>query len=113
MFLPIIVIKIVLREKLKDFGLNFKKQGKYLLVFLILYLFMLPFLIISSFSPAFKNNYPFYEYASRSLFDFIFYEAWYMFQFFTLEFFFRGFILHALKKRLVYIVYLLWLFHMY
>ncbi len=46
----------------------------------------------------FGNYYPFYKLASRSWFDFAMWEGIYWLQFFSLELFFRGWIVGALRK---------------
>lgn len=48
----------------------------------------------------FFNTYPFYQAASRSWVDFLSWEAFYIAQFFALEFFFRGLWLRALKRTM-------------
>jgi membrane protease YdiL (CAAX protease family) len=58
-----------------------------------------PVLLVSN-TPAFLKQYPFYKQASQSLGHFILWELSYGFQFFCLEFFFRGFILFALVRYL-------------
>jgi membrane protease YdiL (CAAX protease family) len=48
----------------------------------------------------FSSYYPFYSAASRSWFDLIVWESIYFLQFFGLEFFFRGFLLEALRRTM-------------
>jgi membrane protease YdiL (CAAX protease family) len=97
---PALVIKFVFKESLSDYGLSVKKGlVRHLPVYAVLYLIVLPFVYMVSFSPSFLRTYPFYEHAGRSFFDFFAWELAYAYQFFTLEFFFRGFILHGLKHR--------------
>ena len=55
-----------------------------------------------SFWPDFQRIYPFYTEAGRSWFDLIAWELLYGLQFFSLEFFFRAFMLEALRKSLSY-----------
>ena len=45
------------------------------------------------------SAYPFYKHAGDSWADFLGWESVYILQFFALEFFFRGFLLHGLKHR--------------
>ena len=52
-------------------------------------------LVVVSFSPSFQHTYPFYELASRSVSDLLIWELMYAAQFFSLEFFFRGWWLRA------------------
>jgi membrane protease YdiL (CAAX protease family) len=55
-----------------------------------------------SFWPDFQRIYPFYSEAGRSWRDLIVWELLYGLQFFSLEFFFRAFMLEALRKSLSY-----------
>jgi membrane protease YdiL (CAAX protease family) len=48
---------------------------------------------------SFQQMYPFYDEASRSVFDFVAWQFLYAAQFVFLEFFFRGFLIHGLKQR--------------
>lgn len=57
-----------------------------------------PVVFLMSYTAGFQKTYPFYSLASRSWFDFLLFEAFYAFQFFSLEFFFRGFLLHSIKR---------------
>src|SRR5690606_36639229 len=50
--------------------------------------------------PDFGTYYPFYRLSSRSWFDFLAWELIYFVQFFALEFFFRGWMLAALKPSM-------------
>ena len=53
---------------------------------------------IVSFHESFNSYYPFYDNAHRSAAEFITWELFYFAQFFSLEFFFRGFMLFPLKR---------------
>ena len=59
---------------------------------------MIPVLVIVSMQPDFADYYPMYKQAGRSWLDFALWEIVYLAQFFTLELFFRGFILRALRS---------------
>lgn len=97
---PALVIKFVFKESLSEYGISFNKRIlRHLPIYLALYGIVLPFVYLVSFSPSFLKTYPFYDHAGRSFFDFFVWELAYAYQFFTLEFFFRGFILHGLKHR--------------
>ena len=50
-------------------------------------------------SPSFQHQYPFYR-KPHGWTDFLVWECFYALQFFSLEFFFRGFMLHGVKDRL-------------
>ncbi|TMQ14771.1 MAG: CPBP family intramembrane metalloprotease [Deltaproteobacteria bacterium] len=61
---------------------------------------VLPAVAIASTTQAFRHTYPFYRLANRSYADLVIWEALYALQFLSLEFFFRGFILHGLRPAL-------------
>jgi len=61
---------------------------------------VVPAMLVVSSQPDFGNYYPFYKLASRSWFDFAIWESIYWLQFFSLELFFRGWILGALRKAM-------------
>lgn len=105
--LPALLILGLPGERLREYGLSFKGFFKHLPVYGILFLIVLPAVIAVSFTDSFANHYPFYKpwqnaLHPRGLFwhDFLIWEVLYMLQFFSLEFFFRGFLLHALKRSL-------------
>ena len=67
-----------------------------------MYLVVLPFVVFVSRTPSFQKMYPFYDFAHRSPTDFFLWQAVYALQFFSLEFFFRGFLIHGLRHRFGY-----------
>lgn len=98
--LPIIVIKTVLKQKLTDYGLSIKGVFKSYKTYILFFLFMFPLIIMVSYSDSFQSKYPFYNPKNESLYpNFIIWQCFYFLQFFALEFFFRGFMLHGLKKQ--------------
>lgn len=65
--------------------------------------FMLPVVFFISKTPAFLNKYPFYHITSKAqLHSFLLWEIIYILQFISIEFFFRGFLLHGVKHRFGY-----------
>lgn len=64
-----------------------------------LFLIMVPFVVFVAFTDSFQSTYPFYQHADRSAFDFIAWSLIYAAQFFALEFFYRGFLIHGLRHR--------------
>ena len=98
--LPWLVVLFMPGERIRDYGMSFKGLWKHLWIYVLLFLVVLPSLVMVSFAPAFQNTYPFYKLAARSWTDFLVWEALYAFQFFALEVFFRGFMIHPLKKSL-------------
>jgi CAAX protease family protein len=105
--LPALFIVALPGERLREYGLSFKNFFKHLPIYGILFLIVLPAVVAVSFTDSFASHYPFYKpwvHAAhpRGLYwhDFLIWEVLYMFQFFSLEFFFRGFMLQSLKRSL-------------
>jgi membrane protease YdiL (CAAX protease family) len=98
--LPALVIKLVLREDLSDYGLQTAGFLKHAWIYLLFFGIVLVAVVVVSFEEGFKNYYPFYEDADRSWYDFWTWELLYAAQFFSLEFFFRGFWLKAAKRAM-------------
>ncbi|HEU5061046.1 MAG TPA: type II CAAX endopeptidase family protein [Kofleriaceae bacterium] len=98
--LPVIVILCLPGERVRDYYLSFKAFRQKAGVYLVLFLLILPVVILAPrlFS-GFYLTYPFYKWANRSAFDLWAWEAMYAVQFMSLEFFFRGFMLKALRPR--------------
>ncbi|MGH1536842.1 MAG: CPBP family intramembrane glutamic endopeptidase [Gammaproteobacteria bacterium] len=92
--IPLVII-YALKETPKQYGFSFNKNGK--LIFLIAPLLILPITFIFSKSQDFQNTYP-YLINPNSLSEFICWELIYLAQFAALEFFFRGFMLHAFLR---------------
>jgi membrane protease YdiL (CAAX protease family) len=87
-------------EPLSSFGWSIDGLRGHGLTYLLLFLAVLPLVAVAALRPDFLRTYPFYSYAGRSLLDFLCWEAIYAAQFVSLEFFFRGFLLHTLKRDL-------------
>ncbi len=105
--LPALLVISLPGERLREYGLSFKDFFKHLPIYGILFLIVLPAVIAVSFTHAFASHYPFYKPWQNALnprglywHDLLLWEGMYMLQFFSLEFFFRGFILNALKRSL-------------
>ena len=101
--LPALVLKFVFRKTLSEFGLSFSIEQGFLKLLLQCVAVMLPLVYLMSLTPGFAAKYPFLKiydgspYLSSTLFI---WELIYFVQFFGLEFFFRGFLLHSLKPAL-------------
>ncbi len=95
--LPFFMIRYVLQTRMRDMGWRWGDTHKHWQGYLLLLSPILVFIVIASQGKDFVNHYPFYKLAGRSWFDFIAWEALYLTQFVCLEFFFRGFFLHALR----------------
>jgi membrane protease YdiL (CAAX protease family) len=97
--IPVLVILCMPGQRLRDYYVSLRQLRRHYRVYLVLFLLVLPFVIGAAQFPAFYYTYPFYKWANRSPFDFWVWEALYALQFVSLEFFFRGFILHGLRQR--------------
>ncbi len=98
--IPVLIIVLVWRDRLSDYGLPFPGSNTPFGICIGFFLIMLPLVFIVSFTDSFQSAYPFYEHSDRSAFDFLAWQLLYAAQFFALEFFYRGFLIHGLKRRL-------------
>lgn len=100
--IPITVIKVFFRERLADYGLKLKGMFFGWQAYLLMASFILPVVVLVSFSKEFVFTYPFYRFNDPDkLFpQFLIWELFYILQFFSLEFFFRGFMVLGLKPHL-------------
>lgn len=98
---PLIIIKFVFKDKFSNYGLSIKGALKDYKIYLLLIGIMLPIVITASFTESFQHKYPFYKLQEgEGLFPrFFIWECLYLLQFFAVEFFFRGFMLHGNKQR--------------
>ncbi len=95
--IPILVIKYVLKDSIKRYGLGVGRLNQHKRWYVLLTAPILFFIVMVSFREDFVNHYPFYKLAHRSWIDFFAWEIFYLSQFFFVEFFFRGFILQACR----------------
>jgi membrane protease YdiL (CAAX protease family) len=96
--LPLVVWKIFFRrDRLADFGLRTRGFGAHAWIYALCVAVMVPVLLLVSRQPDFAAYYPMYKGAGRSWLDFLLWESVYLLQFFTLELFFRGFWLRAMR----------------
>jgi len=98
--MPFIVIKYLLKQNFYKMGWQFNDTAKHWQGYLLLLTPILFFIAIVSQGQDFVNHYPFYKQSSRSWFDLLAWESLYLLQFLCLEFFFRGFVLNALRPAL-------------
>jgi uncharacterized protein len=100
---PTLIIKFIFNRHLSDYGLNFKIEKDFWKIYLQCAGVMIPLVYVVSLTEGFSNKYPFlgvYDnqpYFSSTL---LIWELIYFFQFFGLEFFFRGFLVNSLKPKL-------------
>lgn len=97
--LPALVIRLY-GERIVDQGLRAEGFRSHLGTYAILYLIVLVPVIVVSFFDSFTTYYPFYSQSSRSWADLLLWESIYALQFFSLEFFFRGWWLKACRASM-------------
>jgi len=96
--LPAIVVLFLRGERLRDYHISFRGFVRHLWIYAVMFVAFSPIVIVASTSSSFRDMYPFYRMANRSQFDLWCWEALYVVQFMALEFFFRGFLLQALRR---------------
>lgn len=96
---PVITL-LAMRERIRDYGLETRGFMQHAWIYALAYAIVLVCVIIVSFTEDFSTYYPFYKLASRSWLDFAAWELLYAAQFFSLEFFFRGYWLKACKSSM-------------
>jgi uncharacterized protein len=101
---PLLLIRFAFRQKLSEYGLSFKGAFKDYRLYVYMLLVMIPLVLFFSRTASFQQRYPFYDIQKGEPFypNFIVWEIFYFLQFFALEFFFRGFMLHGIKRRFGY-----------
>jgi membrane protease YdiL (CAAX protease family) len=100
----VLCIKLVFRERVRDYGLRVRGIGRHVHRYAALYAIAAPLIVAFSFTAAFQEKYPFLHLSpTESLWPYL-YMWWvlYWLQFCALEFFFRGFMVHGLAPRLGY-----------
>jgi len=98
--IPYFCIKRFCDIPFKEMGWRWGDTHKHWLGYVLLISPILFFIFLVSFRGDFLQHYPFYKQAGRSWFDFISWELLYLLQFLCLEFFFRGYILNALRPAI-------------
>ncbi|MGZ6539961.1 MAG: CPBP family glutamic-type intramembrane protease, partial [Bacteroidia bacterium] len=101
---PFILIKFVFKEKFSDYGLSIKGAFKDYKIYVIMLCVMIPLVLFFSRTESFQARYPFYDVKKGEPFypNLFCWEIVYFVQFFALEFFFRGFLLHGTKQQFGY-----------
>jgi membrane protease YdiL (CAAX protease family) len=98
--IPLFIIKVFFKEKLSDYGLSLKNLLGNYKIYLAFFLFMVPLILFVATTESFQHKYPFYDPHEESLWpNFIIWQCLYLVQFFAVEFFFRGFMLHGIKQK--------------
>ena len=100
LILPAIIVKVVFKKRLSDYGLKLKIKRQYYAIYLGMFMIVLPFVIYASTRTDFRAIYPFFRGAFNSpASDIIIWEVAYLSTFVALEFFFRGFLVLGLEKN--------------
>jgi membrane protease YdiL (CAAX protease family) len=100
-FIPLPLWKILFpRDSLLDMGLRVRGFFQHVWIYALCLAIVLPVMLLVAQQPDFGSYYPFYKQSSRSWADLMLWEAMYFLQFFTLELFFRGWIVGALRPML-------------
>jgi uncharacterized protein len=98
--LPALLVRLAFRERLADYGLKLRGAFADWWVYVAMFAVVGPLVLVASREPHFQQTYPFYRPPPGRLGpDFWRWEALYALQFLGLEFFFRGFLVHGLKRR--------------
>lgn len=98
---PALVAVFAFKERLRDQGLETRGFFEHAWIYAVSYVVVLVCVILVARNDAhFQTYYPFYRRATRSWLDFWSWELLYAAQFFSLEFFFRGFWLQSMKRTM-------------
>ena len=101
--IPALFVVFVQKRKLSEIGLSLSIENGFFKLLVICIAIMLPLVYLMSLTGSFSSKYPFLQvyngdpYLSSTL---LIWELVYFLQFFGLEFFFRGFLVHSLKPSL-------------
>lgn len=96
---PALVVRRIFGHRLVDYGLGVRGFTRHLWIYALLFVPVAALVWIVAGDPDFQQQYPFYK-DPRGLGDLLVWEAFYALQFLSLEFFFRGFMLHGVKDRM-------------
>jgi membrane protease YdiL (CAAX protease family) len=99
--IPALIVRCVFRERLRDYGLKLTGVFRDFWIYGVMFVVMVPLILLCSANQHFLDTYPFYRIApGQPLWPkFWRWEAMYVAQFFALEFFFRGFMVHGTRHR--------------
>ena len=97
---PALLIRYGFKARIRDYGWQINSAPQHWGGYLLLLSPILVFIYCVSLGKDFVNHYPFYSQANRSWADLLAWEFLYLTQFVCLEFFFRGFMLNALRPAI-------------
>ncbi len=97
--IPVLIIKFLFKEKIKNYGVNLKNLKYGLLIILFSIIIILPVTYIISLSKEFSNFYPMYQGLNQNIKIFLMYESFLLLFLFAWEFIWRGFMLFGLEEK--------------
>jgi len=98
---PIFIIRVILKERLGDFGIGWGERRVGLAIIGVLFpIIAVIFLLPASRLPSFLSEYPLFHQAGERLSILIFYELFYGLYYLSWAFFFRGYMLFGTKDTL-------------
>ncbi|MCS6856395.1 MAG: CPBP family intramembrane metalloprotease [Sandaracinaceae bacterium] len=99
--IPLLVVVFIFREPIREYGLETDGWLEHAWIYATSFIIVLVCVIlVARHHPHFQVYYPFYKLCGRSWLDLMAWELMYAAQFFSLEFFFRGFWLKAMKATM-------------
>lgn len=99
--IPAAIIRFLWKRKVADFGLRIRAEKDALPILFGCFAIMVPLVFLFSGTQSFLAKYPFLRISSSESYfgpPLLYWELLYFLQFFGLEFFFRGFLVHSLKR---------------
>ena len=101
LIVPALIVRVGFRRSLSECGLKVRGMHHGWWIYAGMFLVMLPFIFRVSTFQAFLHTYPFYKLADgQPLWPRLFmWELFYAAQFVSLEFFFRGYMVHGTKRQ--------------
>jgi membrane protease YdiL (CAAX protease family) len=99
-FLLPVGVLLLMRQSVREHWLSTGGFREHAWIYGLAFTVVLGCVIAVSYTEEFSTYYPFYKLAARSWFDFVAWELLYAAQFFSLEFFFRGYWLRACKSMM-------------
>jgi membrane protease YdiL (CAAX protease family) len=98
---PMVLTRVVFRERVRDYGVKLGGVFADWWVYVLMMAVAWPAIYLASASARFQSTYPFYRLAPGEAAwpNLVQWELLYTLQFFAVEFFFRGFLVHGLKYR--------------
>ncbi len=99
--IPMLIVLFVFRERPTDYGIKLQGISDGWWLYLLMLAVVLPLVVLVSSRGSFLATYPYYRLSADEPCwpNFWCWEAAYLAQFFALEFFFRGFMIHGTKHR--------------